>query len=192
MATTPARSSPRREAILGELVDLFCAHGFAQVGINDLASILRCSKSTLYDVAPSKEQLITAAVREFFRRATERIEAALVREADPAAAVGTYLTAISVELATGSPQFFVDLDRFPPAREIYTRNTRVAARRVRDLVGEGSAGRPGVDARFLGVVAGQVMESINSGRASAETGLDHAASYRALADLITAGARVES
>jgi len=35
---------------------------------------LRCSKSTLYTLAGSKEQLVRAATVEFFRQATDEVE----------------------------------------------------------------------------------------------------------------------
>lgn len=188
MPQTVSRSHRRHLAVLDELVEVFCAEGFADTTLSDLAARLKCSKSTLYAVAASKEQLITAVVREFFRRATERVEAAVASQRDPVEAIGVYLEAISVELAAGSPRFFADLERFAPAREIYTRNTELAAGRVQELVRAGLADGPGVDPRFLGVVAGQVMEAINRGRISDATDLDHATAYRALAALITAGA----
>ncbi len=188
MPQTVSRPHRRHVAVLDELVEVFCAEGFADTTVGDLAARLRCSKSTLYAVAASKEQLIAAVVREFFRRATERVEAAVAPHSDPVEAIGVYLEAISVELAAGSPRFFADLDRFAPAREIYTRNTELAADRVQQLVRAGESDRPGVDPRFLGVVAGQVMEAINRGRIGDATDLDHATAYRALAALITAGA----
>lgn len=188
MTPTVSRGHRRPLAVLDQLVDLFCAEGFADTTLSQLAARLRCSKSTLYAVAASKEQLIAAVVREFFRRATERVEAAVAEQHDPVEAIGVYLQAISVELAAGSPRFFADLESFAPAREIYTRNTALAADRVQGLVSAGVAERPGVDPRFLGVVAGQVMEAINRGVISDATDLDHATAYRALAELITAGA----
>ncbi len=137
-------------------------------------------------MAPSKEQLITAVVRAFFRRAAERVDARLAVETDPVARIGTYLDAISAELAPASSAFFADLDTFTPAREIYVHNTAIAARRVQGLVQ--AAERPGhtLDATFIGAVAGATMESIQRGEMAAMTGLSSAAAYRLLADLIVA------
>ena len=56
---------------------------------------------------------------------------------------------------------------------------------MRELVREATS-RRGVDAAFVGAVAGQVMEAINAGRIGEATGLDDAGAYRALADLLTA------
>lgn len=177
------RAARRREALIGRLMEVFLDRGFAELSVADLAALLRCSKSTLYTVAPSREQIIAAVVRAFFRRATERVEAVLGSPADPRERVGAYLRAISAELAPASPAFFADLDAFAPAREIYKRNTAFAVRRVRGLVREAA---PGTDAAFAGAVAGQVMESIHRGEIKAQTGLDDSAAYAALASLIVA------
>ncbi|MFE9101720.1 TetR/AcrR family transcriptional regulator [Actinomadura geliboluensis] len=183
------RAARRREALIGRLMDVFLDRGFAELSVADLAALLRCSKSTLYAVAASREQIIVAVVRAFFRRATERVEAALDPAADPRERVGAYLRAISRELAPASPAFFADLDAFAPAREIYKQNTGFAVRRVRGLVREADGRMPGADADFVGAVAGQVMESIHRGEIKAQTGLDDSAAYAALASLIVARMR---
>jgi AcrR family transcriptional regulator len=181
------RPSARRTELLNGLVEIFLAEGFARFSLEDFATRLQCSKSTLYVVAPSKEQLITAVVRAFFRRATERVEARLAAETDPVRRISVYLEAIAGELAPAAAAFYTDLDSFEPAREIYSRNTVLAARRVRDLVGDAEQpGRP-VDAAFIGAVAAKAMESIQQGELRTLTSLDDATAYRALADLIVAG-----
>ena len=177
------RAARRREALIGRLMDVFLERGFAELSVADLAALLRCSKSTLYSVAASREQIVAAVVRAFFRRATERVEGALDGGADPRERVGRYLRAISEELAPASPAFFADLDAFAPAREIYERNTGFAVRRVQALVREASAD---ADAAFVGAVAGQVMESIHRGEIKARTGMDDSAAYAALSSLIVA------
>jgi len=186
-STRVPRRSARHTQILDGLVELFLAAGFLRFSVEDLAERLQCSKSTLYAVAQSKEQLITAVVRAFFRGATERIEARLALETDPVAGIRAYLEAISAELAPASTAFFADLDLFEPAREIYVHNTAIAAHRVQELVQ--AARLPGrtLDAAFIGTVAGATMESIQRGETAAMTGLSSATAYRLLADLIIAG-----
>jgi AcrR family transcriptional regulator len=186
VSTRTPRLSARRAAILDGLIDLFLAGGFLDYSVEDLAERLACSKSTLYAVAPSKEQLITAVVRAFFRAATERVEARLALETDPVARIGTYLDAIAAELAPASGAFFADLDMFSPAREIYVQNTAIAAHRVQELVRAAEPPGRSLDATFVGAVAGATMESIQRGEMAAMTGLSSAAAYRLLADLIVA------
>ncbi|MFF5258115.1 TetR/AcrR family transcriptional regulator [Actinomadura viridis] len=173
----------RRDEFVDRLIALFLERGFADLGIADMAAALRCSKSTLYTVAPSKEQIIVTVVRAFFRRATARVEARLDAGADPRDRLAAYLRAISDELGPASPAFFADLTDFVPTREVYRQNTLIAAGRVRRLVREAS---PAGDAAFVGAVAGLVMESIHSGEIRAATGLADSAAYAALADLISA------
>ncbi|MBB3042411.1 TetR family transcriptional regulator [Nocardioides sp. LMS-CY] len=179
----------RRDELLDELIELFLAEGFLDFGVGDLATRLRCSRSTLYLVAGSKEQIVLAAVRGFFRRAAERIEAQVAREPDPGARIAVYLTAVAAELSPASPRFHADLVAYPPAAEIYVDNTRLAARRVQNLVvaGVGAGALRQVDATFVGAAVAQVMAGIESGAIGAATGLDDAAAYRRLADLVMNG-----
>ncbi|MGI5328231.1 TetR/AcrR family transcriptional regulator [Actinomadura nitritigenes] len=183
---TETRAARRRAELVERLIEVFLDRGFAGLSVAELAAVLRCSKSTLYAVAASREQIIVTVVRAFFRRATERVEAVVDASDGPRERVGAYLRAISAELAPASPAFFADLDAFAPAREIYKRNTLIAARRVQELVREAAPGAPGADAAFVGAVAGQVMESIHRGEIKAQTGLDDSAAYAALASLIVA------
>lgn len=175
----------RRDELLDALVDLYLAEGFLHLSIEDLARRLGCSKSTLYVVAPSKEQIVVAVVRAIFRRSTERVEAQVAAEPDPLARIGTYLRAIASELSPAAPAYFADLEAHGPAGEVYRRNTEIAAGRVQDLVRE--AGAQQVDPVFVGTVAGLVMQAIHRRQVEAATGLGDAAAFAALAQLITAG-----
>ena len=66
---TSRRLTARQRALLADLEALFLAEGFAAFTLDDLAGRLRCSKSTLYALAPSKEQLAVKVVTHFFRGA---------------------------------------------------------------------------------------------------------------------------
>lgn len=185
---TPTKAEQRRDDLIARLIDLFLAGGFAESSIEDLAHALGCSKSTLYTIAGSKEQIIVTTVKHFFRRAAERIEARLAREdvASPER-IRVYLNAISEELAPASPAFFADLDTVEATREIYRDNTKIAARRLQEIVLDAVPAVSRKHAVFVGAVAGQVMEGIHRGEIESATGLDDSAAYRALADLIVTG-----
>ena len=58
----------RQTELLDQLEALFLAEGFAGFTLDDLAGRLHCSKSTLYALAGSKEQLAMRVVRHFFRK----------------------------------------------------------------------------------------------------------------------------
>jgi AcrR family transcriptional regulator len=184
MAAPVQEVSGRTAALRDAIIEIVLAEGFLDLQMSDLAARLNCSKSTLYAIAPSKEQLLVTIVRTFFRRATEHVESAVDPAAPAVDRIGAYLNAVSVELAPASPAFFADLERFAPAGDIYRQNTQIAATRVQELVLEAA---PGIDPTFLGVVARLLMESIHRGDISRATGLDDSAAYRALAELILAG-----
>jgi AcrR family transcriptional regulator len=184
MVQTRSAVSSRTAALLDGMIDIALAQGFVGLQMSDLAARLNCSKSTLYAIAPSKEQLLVSIVRTFFRRATERVECAVDPAASAVDRIDAYLSAVATELAPASPAFFADLERFAPAGDIYRQNTQIAAARVQELVLEAA---PGIDPTFLGAVARVVMESIHRGDISRATGLDDSAAYRALAELILAG-----
>ena len=184
MPTT--RLSARRADLIARLQALFLAEGFAAFNIGDLTDRLRCSRTTLYALAPSKEQLVLTVVRAYFRAAAEHIEARVAETGDPREKLAVYLEAVASELQPVSAEFFADLAEFGPGNVVYQENTRYAAHRVQTLVTDGvkaGALRP-VDASFVGAAVAQVMGAIQRGELQAQTGLDAAAAYRNLADLI--------
>ncbi|GAA5092089.1 hypothetical protein GCM10025760_20270 [Microbacterium yannicii] len=180
---TASNQTQRRVALLERLVDVILREGFADASVEDLARELQCSKTTLYGIAPSKEAIVVAGVRHFFRRAADRVEIRLLRTIDdPLEQIRSYLVAISEQLAPASATFFADLDAWPATREIYQTNTRAAAEKVQSLVREAASGDQ--NAAFVGAVAAQVMEAIHRGEIETTAGLDDSAAYRALAELI--------
>ena len=186
----PVSPTPTRRAeILRQLRELFLAEGFVRFSIGDLADRFHCSRSTLYAVAPSKEQLVVAAVRSYFSAAAERIEAKVAGTDDPRQRLATYLAAVAAELEPVSADFFADVAAFGPANDVYRENTRFAAQRVQELVADGvkvGALRP-VHASFVGAALAEVMGAIQRGQIQTQTGLSAADAYRELADLILAG-----
>ncbi|WP_433801167.1 TetR/AcrR family transcriptional regulator [Actinomycetospora sp. CA-084318] len=191
MASPVRRGAARRDELADALVELVLAEGFAGFTLDDVAARLRCSKRTLYGLAGSKEQLVTAAVVRFFRAATERVEAAVATRSEPADRLAAYLRAVSAELAPASAAFFEDVASFAPAADIYQRNTRVAARRVREIITEGveSGAFRDVHVAFAAEVVASTMEAIQQRRIAATTGLDDAEAYEQLATLLVRGLR---
>jgi AcrR family transcriptional regulator len=188
--TTGERVLTARQAqLLDQLEELFLTEGFADLTLDDLAVRLRCSKSTLYALAESKEQLAARVVRHFFRRAAAAVESQAVDEDDPALRVTAYLAAVARALAPASPAFYRDLDAFAPGRAVYEQNTARAAGRVRELIAEGVA-----QGRFREVHPALVADTVSTlvfrigrGDTARATGLDDAAAYRELAALLLHG-----
>lgn len=182
VATT--RPGRRVEQVLDGLIEIFLDEGFAHLGVAEMAQRLSCSKSTLYALAPSKEQIVTRAVRHFFKTATERVEARAAEARTDEDRLLGYLRAIAEELTPAGRAFIRDVEGFGPAREIYRRNTEAAADRVRELVESALPASSTTDPHFVGAVAAVVMEAIQRGAIEQSTGLGHAQAYDALGDLL--------
>jgi AcrR family transcriptional regulator len=190
-SAVPAETAlTRRQAeLLDQLEELFLAEGFVRFTLEDLALRLHCSKSTLYTLAGSKEQLALRVIRHFFRKATDAVEAQTVTEADPALRVTAYLSAVARALAPAGAAFRRDLEFFVPGREVYERNTALAADRVRALIADGVAqGRfRDVHPALIADTVTTLMVRIGRGETARATGLDDAAAYRELAALLLHG-----
>lgn len=186
---TQGFATRRRAALFDALLELILREGFAHLSIGSIAAELRCSKSTLYTLAASKEQLVTATVTHFFRSATEQVESRVAASSSPREQVIVYLVAVGEALAPASEAFMRDLDAFEPARALYERNTAAASSRVQALIADGvSAGEfRNVDAAFAADLASSMMSRIQRREVWAATGLDDAAAYRQLASILTAG-----
>lgn len=185
------RLTNRQTHLRDALVDLVLAQGFSHLTMDQFAAQLNCSKRTLYALASSKEQLAVLAVRHFFKRTTEQVETAIARTRAPAKRVTRYLEAVAAALRPATRAFRDDVANFPPATEIYEQNTLAAARRVRELIDEGT--RAGafrrVHAAFVGEVVTATMRRITSGEIAVATGLSDAEAYSELAQLVVAAIR---
>jgi AcrR family transcriptional regulator len=186
---TDAAMTRRRAVLFDRLLALFLAEGFLQFTVEDLSTRLRCSKTTLYALAPSKEQLARAAIIHFFRGVADGVEGKVAEVADPQLRVVRYLTAVSEELAPASTAFYRDLELFEPGRVIYEQNTELAAGRVRQLIAAGveSGAFRNVHAAFVSDTIASCITRIGRGHVTMATGLDAAQAYRELADLVLHG-----
>lgn len=196
MADVDARArAPRRQptarqrALLADLEELFLAEGFAEFTLDDLATRMHCSKSTLYALAPSKEQLAVKVVGRFFRGAAERIEASVTDLTDARQLIGTYLDGAAEHLKRASPAFMRDIAEFAPARAAYELNSRAAAERIRGFINKGV--RDGVfrtvQATLIAEMAGLIIEGIQTGVIASRVNVSDAEAFTALAELLLGG-----
>ncbi|MEL6892436.1 MAG: TetR/AcrR family transcriptional regulator [Actinomycetota bacterium] len=63
-----ARLGPRHREVLDEIEAVFVERGFASFTIADLASSVGCSRRTLYELAPSKDQLVLVVLDRFLHK----------------------------------------------------------------------------------------------------------------------------
>ncbi|PPK70483.1 TetR/AcrR family transcriptional regulator [Actinokineospora auranticolor] len=179
----------RQAALLEQLLGIFLAEGFADTTLDGFAARLRCSKSTLYALAPSKEQLALKVVGHFFRGATERVEKGVATAADARERIERYLSGAARELGVASPRFVEDVAAFAPTRAVYQRNAKAAAERIRGFIAEGVAEGifRDVHAALVAEMAGWLIEGIQSGVLTARAEVSDAEAFTGLADLLLGG-----
>ncbi|MFI5953132.1 TetR/AcrR family transcriptional regulator [Cryptosporangium sp. NPDC051539] len=179
----------RRAQLLVALEELLLAEGFSALTVDDMARRLQCSKATLYSVAGSKEQLVIALTKRFFRQATEQIEQAVAAVEDPRRRISTYLAGVGTAMSRCSPTFYADMVGFAPTATIYADNSNAAARRVGELVDSGiRAGTlRSVDGNFAGQLIALAIHGVQSGVLLASTGLTAGQAYTEMADLLLHG-----
>jgi AcrR family transcriptional regulator len=186
----PRPGPTRRQAdLLDRLRDLVLAEGFSHLTVDDMSARLRCSKTTLYALAPSKEQLAALVVTHFFKGATAQVETALAAAPPGPARVPAYLDAIAVALAPASPEFFDDVAGFGPTRAVYRANAEAASARVRGLLAEGVASGSfhEVHTGFVAELLGLAVEAIQRGEVTRRTGLSDAEAFAELSGLVVRG-----
>jgi AcrR family transcriptional regulator len=179
----------RQVDLLDRLRALVLAEGFGHLTVDDIAARLRCSKTTLYALAPSKEQLATLVVTTFFKQATTQVEAALAAATPGPSQVPAYLDAIALALAPASREFFDDVAEFGPTRAVYRANAEAASLRVRGLLAEGVATGSFHDVHpgFVAELVGLAVEAIQRGDVSRRTGLSDAEAFAELSGLVVRG-----
>jgi AcrR family transcriptional regulator len=182
----PGRRTRRQSELLDRLLTLFLQQGFSRFTLDDLAAELRCSKTTLYALAPSKEQLAVEVVKHYFKNATAEVEAAVARQTRHDRRIAGYLHAVADALRPAGRTFLDDVATFAPARSVYERNTRIAAERVRTLIEEGIAAETfrAVDIGFAAEMVAVTMQAIQRGDIARRTGLSDAEAYRELASFV--------
>ena len=186
MTLTRGPRTARQVDLLDRLVELMAAEGFSQFTLDDLAERLRCSKTTLYALAPTKQQLVVEVVKQYFRSAVVAVEARVAAVEEPPARVVAYLAVVAEYLQPLSRSFMDDLSAFAPAAEVYRQNTAAAAERIRGLIAEGvdtGAFRP-VHAAFVAEIVAVAMFEIQRGEMFARLEMSDAEAYAELASLV--------
>ncbi|MET0955199.1 MAG: TetR family transcriptional regulator C-terminal domain-containing protein [Cryobacterium sp.] len=184
-----ATAALRRTALLQRLEDIFLAEGFSAFTTDDLCRRLHCSKTTLYGIAGTREQIIQAVIRHFFARSTATIEAMIATDDDPARRIVRYLGGIGAAMRRNSALFYADLVGYPPTAEIYRVNSAAAARRVRSFIDDGVAAgvfRPN-DAALAARSVTLLIDGVQSGALLEGTDLSPGQAYAELGELVVFG-----
>jgi AcrR family transcriptional regulator len=179
----------RRNELMENLEKIFLAEGFSSLTVDEICRRLKCSKSTLYSIAGSREQIIQAVTRHFFARATIAIEAEVAQETDPGGQIIRYLDGVGTAMRRNSVAFYVDMVSYQPTADIYHLNSDAAARRVRELIEHGveiGAFRE-ADAALAAHAIALLIDGVQSGELLQATGLSAGEAFSELGELLVNG-----
>jgi AcrR family transcriptional regulator len=196
LGTASRRSADTRKAeLLDSLRDLFLEEGFAHFTLDALAARLHCSKSTLYTLAGSKEQLAVRVVGHYFKTATAQIERKVdgAGVTDVRSRMRVYLDAAAEVLRPASRDFIEDMAANPATRATYEANARAAAEEIRTYIGAGV--RQGVfrevHAALVAEMVGRTIVGIQRGEIAERTGLSDAEAFAELSQFLLGGLSAE-
>jgi AcrR family transcriptional regulator len=188
----PAAPSRRAEQLLDELEEIFLAEGFHHLSIAELATRLRTSRRTFYELAPSRDELVLVVLDRILHRAGRQAHDQLDGIEDPLDRIEVFLAGTLPELRRMSVRFSEDLQRQPSAQRLYTDHLRYATGLVEQMVQEAiDVGRArAFDPYFVSQALDAIAERINepdyrraSGMSVEETGQEVLRFFRAALEI---------
>ncbi|MFQ5556120.1 MAG: TetR/AcrR family transcriptional regulator [Acidimicrobiales bacterium] len=153
------RLGPRHREVLDQLEALFLEGGFAGVTVGELAAGVGCSRRTLYEIAPSKDDLVLVVLDRFLHRVGRSALGAIDPDAPIARQIGDYFRG-GMELHRLSTVLADDLDDRPAARRLLDQHMRHVMAVVERLVEAGVERgelRPTPPALVAGVLTGSAL-----------------------------------
>lgn len=179
------RLGPRHREVLGQLEGLFLQEGFAGLSVRELAGSVGCSRRTLYELAPSKDELVLLVLDRFLHRVGRDAIEAIDAECSYADQITAYFLG-GIELQRLSHVFGEDLADDASARRLFDRHYSFVMALTEQLVRDGvEAGefRPVEPAIVAGVLAGTGM-FFNQPDVRADSGLELERAIEGALDLI--------
>lgn len=135
-----ARYSARQAEVLDGLEAIFTERGFRAVTVGELATKIRCSRETLYTLAPTKEELFLLVLDRMWQRLSGSVDRAMQ---DSAGDLAAQIEAVVVEGAViffkpgFSSAFVEDVERYGPARRLFDDQLTNTMTLVAELVDAG-------------------------------------------------------
>ena len=151
-----ARLTGRQREVLDQLGTLF-DDGFADLTMADIAANGGCSLRTLYDLAPSRDELVLTVIDRNLRHIGRRAISAIQPDLDPLAVIRSYLMAANLAVAATTPAFARDQAATPATHRLVTAHSDylvAITRTLLDLAVERGNIAPTDTAAVARVVAG--------------------------------------
>lgn len=185
--TDESRLGERHREVLDLLEDLFMRNGFAAFTIAELAREVGCSRRTLYELAPSKDQLVLVVLDRRLHRMGRAALGSIVPSSPLLDQVRQYIQG-GVEYQMFTP-LVDDLTDDAPARRLVDRHYRFVMTVVQRLIALGVERGEFTDvdpAIVSAVVTGSSLYMMQP-EISSDTGLDVAELVSGMLELVLGG-----
>lgn len=177
---------PRHREVLDQLEALFFADGFAGRSVRELAAHVGCSRRTLYELAPSKDDLVLIVLDRFLHRVGRAALDQIDGTAPFAEQIARYILG-AAELQRLTNVFAEDLADEPAARRLFDRHFEYVTAVTEGIVRRGIAAGEFRDTPPA-VVAGALTASaayFSQSGLLAEAGLDYDTAIATVVELVT-------
>jgi AcrR family transcriptional regulator len=180
----------RHREVLDQLEVLFLQEGFSGFSVRELAAHVGCSRRTLYELAPSKDELVLLVFDRFLHRVGRSALDSIDSSQPYAVQIRDYFLG-GVELQRISLVFGEDLADEPAARRLFDRHYGYVMAVVEQLVRSGidtGEFRPVTPAVVAGLLAGGA-QFFNQPEVQADHDLDLERAVDELLDLVVRAIR---
>jgi AcrR family transcriptional regulator len=128
------RFSHRQEEVLDTVEAVFRREGLRGVRMGDLATEANCSRSTLYEIAPGKEQLLLLVLDRMMRRISLRGATAIDQADTNMDRIRAMLASGALDFADLGPRYLDAVRSHPPARMLLDHWIAVCRDMLEDLI----------------------------------------------------------
>ena len=157
--------TPRQRELFNSLLRDFLKEGFESFTIDNASKRYHCSKSTIYGLGTTRDEILSRILVSYFKEVTRRTTPDLASTKSYRDAFVEYFDNIKDSLSAASPKFMQDLASDPVAHDIYTVNTQAATRIIHNLLELGvESGEFSIDSvELTSRIIQQSMDSIQKG-----------------------------
>ena len=135
----PASLSRRQQEVLNALEAVFLERGFRQPTIEELAALAKCSRRTLYEIAPTKGEMFLRVLDRMMWRLDASARESLHSAADPLSRLEKLLGGGVILFRPAGMEFAADLAGYAPARMLFAKHTDRVRGSIAKIVRDGIA-----------------------------------------------------
>ncbi len=129
--------SDRREEIRRQLEKIFLREGFRDLTIDRLAKRLKCSNRTLYDIAPSKEEMFLFVLNRLLERIRHLGWQGALEHTEPIRRIEAFLQPGVSETREAGADFVEDVRSYLPAKQMLAHHQEERMKFLEDIVSDG-------------------------------------------------------